>query len=116
MVSIRSYRLGNKILSKELSKEYKLLLKPLLEKLIIIGVSSKYTRAEREYIFACISKKNNCAYCYHMHNKFANENGINDQQKKNIHYLLTQQLDNETDAITSFAALANCLVKINGDQ
>jgi AhpD family alkylhydroperoxidase len=108
--------MGNKILSKELSKEYQQLLKPLLEKLIINGISSKYTRGEREYIFACISKKNGCAYCYHMHKKFAHENGINDQQKKNIHYLLTRQLDNETNAITSFATLANCLVEINGDQ
>jgi AhpD family alkylhydroperoxidase len=115
MVSVRSYRLGDKILSKELSREYQQLLKPLLEKLIVNGISSKYTRAEREYIFACISFQNECDYCYHMHSKFANSHGITSEQKKSIHHLLTQQLDNETNAIISFATLANNLVKINKD-
>tara|TARA_R110000803_G_scaffold96492_1_gene164643 strand:+ start:3928 stop:4236 length:309 start_codon:yes stop_codon:yes gene_type:complete len=100
-------------LSKELSREYQQLLTPLLEMLIINGVSSKYTRAEREYIFAYVSFENGCDYCYHMHNKFANRNGITDEQKKNIHYLLTQELDNETNAIISFATLSNNLVNIN---
>ena len=99
-----------------LSEEYQKLLRPLLEKLIVNGISSKYTRAEREYIFAYISFNNDCDYCYHMHSKFADENGITNQQKKNLHYLLTQELDNETNAIVSFATLANSLVEISGDH
>lgn len=113
MVSIRSYRLGNKILSKELSKEHQQLLKPLLESLIINGISSKYTRAEREYIFACISKKNDCAYCYHMHKKFAENNGITKEQKENIHGILEKDLDLETSIIVHFSTLANKFVEFN---
>ena len=74
-----------------LSEEYQKLLRPLLEKLIVNGISSKYTRAEREYIFAYISFNNDCDYCYNVHSRFANENGITSHQKKNIHYLLTQK-------------------------
>lgn len=116
MVSVRSYRLCDKILSKELNREYQQLLKPLLEKLIVNGISSKYTRAEREYIFAYISFQNECDYCYHMHSKFANSHGITSEQKKNIHYLLTQELDIETNAIISFSTLSNNLVKMNEEH
>ena len=98
-----------------LSEEYQKLLKPLLEKLIVYGISSKYTRAEREYIFAYISFNNDCDYCYNVHSKYAEENGITNHQKKNIHYLINQELDDETEAIVSFIRLANSLVKLSGD-
>ncbi len=99
-----------------LNQEQQQLLMPLLEKFIINGISSRYTRAEREYIFAYTSFQNDCEYCYHMHNKFANSNGITGEQKKQIHYLLNQELDNETNTIVSFATLSNNLVKMNEDQ
>lgn len=96
-----------------LSNEQQRFLEPTLHKIIIEGLTTKYTRAEREYIFACISKKNECSYCYHMHKKFAENNGITKEQKENIHGILKKDLDLETSIIVHFSTLANKFVEFN---
>lgn len=84
-------------------------LEPLLFLLIVEGISSRYTRAEREYIFARISEKNNCDFCYDVHYSLALKYNITDQQKNNIEDILSGPLDNETKTIIHFCHLANGL-------
>lgn len=89
--------------TKELSES----LEPLLFLLIVEGISDRYTRAEREYIFATISEKNNCDFCYETHYSLALQYKITDQQKNNIENILSGPLDKETKAIVHFCHLAN---------
>ena len=77
--------------------------------LIVEGITDRYTRAEREYIFALISEENNCTFCYEIHYSLALQHNINDQQKKNIENILSGPLDNETKSIVHFCHLANGL-------
>jgi|TARA_R100000081_G_C4796281_1_gene161069 AhpD family alkylhydroperoxidase len=91
--------------TKELSES----LEPLLFLLIVEGISDRYTRAEREYIFAKISEDNNCSFCYDIHYSLALQFKITDEQKKNIENILSGPLDNETESIVHFCHLANGL-------
>ena len=50
----------------------------LLDNVLTNGINQRFTRAEREYIFAYFSKENNCDFCYEHHIDFAYDLGYND--------------------------------------
>lgn len=112
MVPFRSNWLDYKIFYQMLKKEAAESLEPLLFLLIVEGISDRYTRAEREYIFALISEKNNCSFCYEVHLSLAIQHNITESQKTNIQEILSNPLDNETKAIVNFSCLANNLENI----
>jgi hypothetical protein len=47
----------------------------LLDNVLTVGINDRFTRAEREYIFAYFSKENGCDFCYEHHIDFAYDLG-----------------------------------------
>ena len=50
----------------------------LLDNALTVGINDRFTRAEREYIFAYFSKENGCNFCYEHHIDFAYDLGYDD--------------------------------------
>lgn len=50
----------------------------LLDNVLTVGINDRFTRAEREYIFAYFSKENSCDFCYEHHIDFAYDLGYDD--------------------------------------
>lgn len=50
----------------------------LLDNVLTVGINDRFTRAEREYIFAYFSKENGCNFCYEHHIDFAYDLGYDD--------------------------------------
>lgn len=49
----------------------------MLDNVLTSGINDRFTRAEREYIFAYFSKENSCDFCYEHHIDFAYDLGYN---------------------------------------
>ena len=50
----------------------------LLDTILTNGINDRFSRAEREYIFAYYSKINMCKFCYNHHIELAYELGYDD--------------------------------------
>lgn len=50
----------------------------LLDNVLTVGINDRFTRAEREYMFAHFSKENSCDFCYEHHIDFAYDLGYDD--------------------------------------
>lgn len=94
------------------SEDQKNLVFPLLEHIVIRGMASSYTRGQREYLFAITSKENGCEYCYNKHMKWANDQGITENEKLEI----MNASGTEMETIKAFAKFANSLVKYNEEH
>jgi hypothetical protein len=49
----------------------------MLDNVLTSGINDRFTRAEREYMFAHFSKENSCDFCYEHHIDFAYDLGYN---------------------------------------
>ena len=112
MVSTRSYGLGDKVFFKMLSADQEPLTYPLLDYIVIRGMTDTFTRGQREYLFAITSMENGCSYCYKQHIELANTQGITEEQKLEIE----NATGTEIETIKTFTEFVNSLVKYNEEQ